>query len=161
MSVQVVPRGRDGERAPRGLDSVVVLAVVAAASAALGVWFVLYTRPEPGRFQKTLFFTLLALIALELRQAWRQRRPLAGGPRVIRVGAPPAAAHSSPGAGALAFILGLGGFLAFLWGTVGGLLVRGEANFIWIGFGTLGILLGAVFMLQGEKGDAARGQGPR
>lgn len=151
MSVQVLPRGHEGGRGRRGLNSVVGLSLVFLSSAALWLWFVRYTRPEPGRFQQALFLALLALIAMELWQARLHRRPLAGARRVRMANAagPP---RASALLGVLVFACGFGGFLAFLWGTVGGLLVTGEANFVWIACGTLGMLLGAVFALQGRGG---------
>ncbi|HZI18328.1 MAG TPA: hypothetical protein VEY09_07005 [Pyrinomonadaceae bacterium] len=160
MSVLVSTREHEGGRARRGPNPAVTLSLLAASAAALGFCFVRYTRPGPGPFQKVLFFALLALIALELWQALRRRRPLTGGPHVRRVGARSGGAPSaSTYLAALAFVLGFGGFTAFLWGTVGGLLASGEANFVWIGFGILGMLLGAAFALQEQRDDAGRGRG--
>lgn len=158
MSVQLLPRG-DGGRRRSGLNPAVVLGLVAAASAALGFWFVRYTEPEPGRFQKAIFFALLALVVLELWQALRDGRPITGGRRVRMAGAPAGPTpRLSDGLAAVAFLLLLGGFSAFLWGAVGSLLVSRESDFVWIGFGILAMLFGVACAVWGRGGDAAGGR---
>jgi len=126
------------------------LASALFASALAGVWFIRYPRPEPGGFQKGLFFFLLFLILLEAAQAgWyqtqRARETLAKSRKGQRADESPTSLQ------ALGIVLLVGGFLALFWGALGQPLLSSEIGFLPITGGILGIFFGGLLILNPAK----------